>query len=165
MKNNWLRFAAATAIAGGMLLAAQEVGTQAAPPAAQQQQRRPGARLAQYLNLTPAQIEQAKAEFQSVRQSAQPLHQQMKQVRAAMLQAIRANDTAKIDQLSAQEANLKGQIEAMRHESAARLYSSLTPEQRAKADQLPSLFQGRRHRRMENRQNPGNESNNSNNNG
>jgi hypothetical protein len=33
MKNTWLRFAAAAAIAGGMLLSAQEVNSQPAPPA------------------------------------------------------------------------------------------------------------------------------------
>ena len=134
MKNTWLRFAAAAAIAGGMLLAAQE-------PAVQQ--HHPGARIAQYLNLTPAQEAQATAEFQAVRQSAQPIRGQLKQVRLAMSQAVRANDTAKIDQLSAQEANLKGQISALRHQAFARLYTTLTPEQKAKADQLPAhVFRG-----------------------
>ena len=137
MKNTWLRFAAAAAIAGGMLLAAQE-------PAVQQ--HRPGARIAQYLNLTPAQEAQATAEFQTVRQSAQPIRAQLKQVRLAMFQAVRANDSAKIDQLSAQEANLKGQISALRQQAFARLYTTLTPEQKAKADQLPAhLRQMRQH--------------------
>lgn len=154
MKNTWLRFAAAAAIAGGMLLAAQEVGSQPAPPAPQQ--HRPSARIASYLNLTPAQESQARAEFQAVRQSAQPMRQQLKQVRLAMFQAVLANDTAKIDQLSAQEANLKGQISATRHEAFARIYSTLTPEQRAKADQLPAHFRQLRRRGMESQRNPSN---------
>lgn len=136
MKKTWLRFAAAAAIAGGMLLAAQEVGSQPAPPAV---------RLARYLNLTPAQASQAKAEFQAVRQSAQPIREQLKQVHLAMFQAVRVNDTAKIDQLSAQAAGLKGQISALRHQAFARIYSTLTPEQRAKADQLPAHLRQMRH--------------------
>ncbi len=155
MKSNWLRFTAAAAIAGGLVLAAQEVPGQPAPPAAQQPQQRHGARLARYLNLTPAQQALARAQFQAVRQSAQPIRQQLRQVRTGMFQAIRANDTAAIDQLSAQEANLKGQISAMRHEAFAKLYSSLSPEQRAKADQLPAhMRQMRQH--MANPQNPNN---------
>ena len=151
MKNTWLRFAAAAAVAGGLLLAAQEVSSQPAQPAVQQ--HRPGARLARYLNLTPAQVAQAKAEFQAVRQSAQPIRQQLKQVRTAMFQAIQANDTAKIDQLSAQEANLKGQISAMRHEAEAKIYGTLTPEQRAKADQLPAHLRQMRQHRIASQQN------------
>ena len=145
MKNTWLRFAAVAAIAGGMLLSAQEVGSQPEQPAVQPQRRHHGgARIPQYLNLTPAQEAQATAEFQAARQSAQPIRAQLKQVRLAMSQAVRANDTAKIDQLSTQEANLKGQILALRHQAFARLYTTLTPEQKAKADQLPA--QMRQHR-------------------
>lgn len=138
-----------------MLLAAQEVGTQQASPAAVRQHNR-GAKLASYLNLSPAQAEQAKAQLQAARQNAKPIRQQLHQVRAAMFDAVRANDTAKIDQLSAQEASLKGQISAMRNEAFARLYSSLTPEQKAKADQLPARFQQMRQQRMQNRQNGNN---------
>lgn len=154
MKNNWLRFAAATAIAGGMILGAQEMSNPPAPPAAQQHQR--GARMARYLNLTPAQQAQAKAEFQAVRQSTMPIRQQLKQIHAGLFQAVRANDTARIDQLSAQAANLKGQISAMRNEARAKLYTMLTPEQRAKADQLPAHLRQMRQRRMQNQQNPNN---------
>ena len=155
MKNTWLRFLAAAVIAGGMLLAAQEVSSPPAQPAQAAVERpRPGARVARYLNLTPAQVAQAKAEFQAVRQSAQPIRQQLRQVRLAMFQAIQANDTAKIDQLSAQAAGLKGQISAMRHEAFAKIYSTLTPEQRAKADQLPAHFRQMRQRWIARHQNP-----------
>jgi Spy/CpxP family protein refolding chaperone len=40
----------------------------------------------------------------------------------------------------------------MRHEGFAKLYSTLTPEQRAKADQLPARFRQMRQRRMESHQ-------------
>lgn len=146
MQKTWLRFTAVAAIAGGMLLvAAQEVPNDAPAQTAPRQQR--GARLAQYLNLSPAQQSQLQADFQAVRQSAQPIRQQLKQIRTDMSQAIRANDTGKIDQLSAQQANLKGQLSAMRNETMAKLYNNLTPEQKAKADQLPGHFRQMRQRR------------------
>ena len=156
MKNTWLRFAAAAAVAGGMLLAAQEVSSQPAQPAVQQHRQRPGARIARYLNLTPAQEARAKAEFQSARQSAQPIRQQLKQVRLAMFQAVRANDTAGIERLSAQQAGLNGRILGMREEAFARIYSTLTPDQRAKADQIPAHFRQMRQRRFDSHQNPSN---------
>ncbi|MGD0364217.1 MAG: Spy/CpxP family protein refolding chaperone [Bryobacteraceae bacterium] len=157
MKNTWLRFAATAAMAGGMVLAAQEVdsNSQPAPPPAVQQHR-PGARMAQYLNLSPAQVAQARGTLQAARQSAQPMRQQLKQLHAGMFQAIRANDTAAIGRLSAQEANLKGRISAMRHEAFARIYSNLTPDQRAKADQLPAHFRQMRQHWMANHQRPSN---------
>jgi Spy/CpxP family protein refolding chaperone len=155
MKNNWLRFALTAAMAGGMLCAAQEVGSQPAQPPAVQHHHR-GARMARYLNLTPAQTAQAKGEFQAARQSTQLIRAQLKQVRLGMFQAIRANDTAKIDQLSAQEAGLKGQISAARHEAFAKMYSTLTPEQRAKADQFPAHIRQMRQQRMQSHPNPSN---------
>lgn len=155
MKNTWLRFAATAAVAGGMLLAAQEPGNQA-PPAAVQQPHRPGGRIARYLNLTPDQQAQARAEFQAVRQTAQPIRAQLKQLRQEMFQAIEANDKAGIDRLSAQEATLKGQLSALRLEAAARVYQTLTPEQRARVDQMPALFRQMRQRRMQNQPNPNN---------
>jgi len=91
-----------------------------------------------------------------VRQSAQPIRQQLKQVRMGLFQAVRANDAARIDQLSAQEANLKGQISAMHNEARAKIYSTLSPEQRAKADQIPARLRQMRQRRMESHQNPNN---------
>lgn len=157
MKNTFLRFAATAAIAGGMVLAAQEMGTQQqpAPPAAQRLHNR-RARLAQYLGLSPAQIAQAKSQLQGARQASQPLRQQLQQTRAAMFDAIRANDPVKIEQISAQEGNLRGQMKAIHNEALARIYASLTPEQRAKADQIPSHIQQMRQRRMQNRQNANN---------
>ena len=159
MKNTWLRITAVAAMAGGMLLAvAQQTPNQPAQPATQQHQRahRRAERIAQYLNLTPAQMEQAKAELKAAHQSAQPVREQLKQVRQGMFDAVRANDTAKIDQLSNQEASLKGQMAAMRNEAFAKIYASLTPEQKAKADQLPAFLKQMHQRRMENRQNRSN---------
>jgi Spy/CpxP family protein refolding chaperone len=156
MKKKWLRFVAVPALAGGMLMAAvPETSTQPNTAVQQRWQKRREA-IAKYLNLTEAQKEQAKAELQAARTTARPMRQQLRQVRQEMFQAIRANDTAKIQQLSAQEGNLKGQLTAVRDEAFAKIYSNLTPEQRAKADQLPAHFRQMRQRRMENHQTPNN---------
>jgi len=155
MKKKLFQLTAAAVLAGGTFLAlAQEVPSQPAQPAPAHQRR--AARIAQYLGLTPDQQTQIRSQFQAMRQSMQPVRQQLKQVRANMFQAIRANDTASIQQLSAQEATLKSQLIAARSETMAKVYSTLTPAQQAKADQLPAHIQQMRQRRMQNRQNPNN---------
>jgi Spy/CpxP family protein refolding chaperone len=138
-----------------MLLVSAQDPNQAAPPANATHQRfhKRAARLAKYLNLTPAQAAQAKAGFQAARQSGQPIREQLKQLRAGIQQAIKAGDTARIDQLSAQQGSLKGQLLAIRHESFAKFYATLSPEQQAKADQLPAHMRQMRQQRMANHQN------------
>jgi len=157
MKKTLLRFATVALAAGGLCLGlAQEAPSQ--PPQAPPAFQRLHARLAEYLNLTPDQESQFQATMQNLRASAQPVRQQLKQLRAQMFQAIQANNTAQIDQISAQEGNLRGQLAAMRNEAFAKIYSSLTPDQKAKADQLPAMLQQMRQRRMQHRmsQNPNN---------
>jgi Spy/CpxP family protein refolding chaperone len=159
MKNTWLRFLAVPAIAGGMLLAAgPEVSTPpnaAAQQGAQRRQQR-GDRIARFLNLTETQKAQFTAEMQATRASARPIRRDLRQVRQQMFQAVRANDTGAIHQLSAKEGALEGRLLAVRHDAFARLYSQLTPEQRAKADQLPAHMREMRQRRMENHPVPNN---------
>jgi Spy/CpxP family protein refolding chaperone len=92
-------------------------------------------RIAQALNLTDAQKQQAQAIIQQARQTVQPLGQQSKQNRQALLAAIKAgNSDVEIHQLALTQGNLAGQLVAARTEALAKLYSMLTPEQRAKAD-------------------------------
>jgi hypothetical protein len=117
MKNTWLRFAAAAAIAGGMLLSAQEVGSQPAPPAVQQQQRHMAARAWPLPESDPGAGGPGQGGVSGgppIRATHPPA---VETGSLGMFQAVRANDTAKIDQLSAQEANLKGQISALRHQA------------------------------------------------
>jgi len=159
MKKTWLRFLAVPAIAGGMLLAAgPEVSTQPNPAAQQRAERRQqrGDRIARFLNLTDAQKAQFRSELQATRASARPIHQDLRQVRQQLFQATRANDTGAIRQLSAKEGALEGRVLAMRHDAFAKIYSQLTPEQRAKADQLPAHMRAMRQHRMENHPAPSN---------
>ena len=102
------------------------------------------ARIAQQLNLTDTQKQQAKTIFQQARQTAQPVREQLKQNRQALAEAAKAgNGEAAIQQLSARQGNLLGQMVAVRTEAFAKFYATLTPEQRTKADQLRQQFQQR----------------------
>jgi len=152
MKNNWLRFLAVPAIAGGMLLAAvPEVSTQPNPAA---QQR--GDRIARFLNLNEAQKAEFASQMQATHASARPIHRELRQVRQQLFQATRANDTAAIRRLSAKQGALEGRLSAMRHDAFAKIYTQLTPEQRAKADQLPAHMREMRQPRMQNHPAPSN---------
>jgi Spy/CpxP family protein refolding chaperone len=96
------------------------------------------------LNLTDSQKQQAKTIFQQAKQNSQSLRQQLKQNREAMAAAVKANDVAQIHSLAAQHGNLQGQMLGIRSEAMAKFYTTLTPEQKAKADQM----QQRRKQRM-----------------
>ena len=91
-------------------------------------------RIAQALNLSDAQKQQAQAIIQQTRQTVQPLRQQAKQNRQALMAAIQAGKgDVEIHQLALTQGNLAGQLVAARMEALAKFYNTLTPEQRAKA--------------------------------
>jgi Spy/CpxP family protein refolding chaperone len=104
------------------------------------------------LNLTDAQKTQAKSIFQGARQSAEPVRQQLMETRKSLRAAIKANDTAQIQQLSATEGNEIGQLTAIRGSAFAKVYQTLTPEQKQKAD---ALEQARHARHQGQRTKPG----------
>jgi Spy/CpxP family protein refolding chaperone len=95
------------------------------------------------LNLTPAQQEHAKGIFRQARVNAQPYRTELRQNREQLAAAIKANDTAKIDQLSMQRGRIEGHLAAIHSGAMAKFYSTLTPAQKVKADQI--------HQRMEQR--------------
>ena len=144
MKRQLIKFAAVTTLASGMMFAqapSPSPNTQARPHNFIRQHM---ARIAQQLNLTDTQKQQAKTIFQQARQTAQPVREQLKQNRQALAEAAKAgNGEAAIQQLSARQGNLLGQMVAVRTEAFAKFYATLTPEQRTKADQLRQQFQQR----------------------
>jgi len=110
-------------------------------------------RIAQALNLTDAQKQQAQAIIQQTRQTVQPLRQQSKENRQALMAAVKAGKgDVEIHQLALTQGNLAGQLVAARAEALAKFYSTLTPEQRAKADlmgqQLRRMFKQRLQQRL-----------------
>ena len=107
------------------------------------------AKMTALLSLTPAQQTQVTAILTNAVQSRAGDRGSMKQVRAQMRTAIEANDTATIQQASNQIGNIAAQNAAARAKTAAAIYQILTPDQKAKAQQLADLFgngaRGHRH--------------------
>lgn len=106
------------------------------------------AKMTALLSLTPAQQTQVTSILTNAAQSRAGDRGSIKQVRAQMRTAIQANDTASIEQASNQIGNLAAQTAAARAKTAAAIYQILTPDQKAKAQQLADLFGngGRGHR-------------------
>lgn len=107
------------------------------------------AKMTALLSLTPAQQTQVTAILTNAAQSRAGDRGSMKQVRAQMRTAIEANDSATIEQASNQIGNIAAQNAAARAKTAAAIYQILTPDQKAKAQQLADLFgngaRGHRH--------------------
>jgi len=95
-----------------------------------------GAFLSSYLNLTPAQQAQEKSIFQTARQSAQPVRQQLRQTRQSLRAAVEANNPAQIQQLAKTEGSQVGQLAAIRGAAMAKVYQILTPDQLQKLQAL-----------------------------
>lgn len=123
-----LMLLATTALAAGMVFA-QAVNHPNRRAMARQ-------RMEQALNLTDAQRAQAKTIFQSARQEAKPWVAQLKQDRAALKAAVKSDNLQQIDKLATARGQVMGKLMAARSEAMAKFYQILTPEQRAKADQM-----------------------------
>jgi len=136
MKRNILFLAGAAIVATGMIYAQATPGTTAPGPQRHPFMARRAARVANELGLTDAQKDQAKALFAQARQSAQPLRAQLRENRQALAAAVKAGNEADIQRLSQTSGTLQGQLTAIRTEAMSKFYASLTPEQKAKADQL-----------------------------
>jgi periplasmic protein CpxP/Spy len=156
MKRQFIRFATAAALAAGLALAqtpAPQAG-QARPPAEMRAAVRH--RMMQNLNLTDAQKQQAKAIFQQAKADSQPIRDQLKQNREAFSSAVKGNNVSQIQSLSAQQGNLRGHLTAIHGEAMAKFYNLLTPDQRAKADQMQQRIRQRIEQRFQQRRNGNN---------
>ncbi len=153
MKRQLIKFAAVSALAAGMVFAQApstnpQPGSNAVRQGRRAFKRHHMQRIAEQLNLTDAQKEQAKTIFQQARESARPVREQLKQNREELAAAVKAGKAdTDIQALSNTQGQLLGQMVAIRTEAAAQFYKILTPEQRAKADQLHQQFK----ERMQNR--------------
>ncbi len=98
-------------------------------------------RLVQLLNLSADQKAQAKTIFQSARANTQPLAAQMKDARAALASAVKANaPDAEIDRLSANAGSVASQLTAARTKTFAKFYTILTPDQKDKFNTVMDRF-------------------------
>lgn len=138
MKDSLIRLAGVGALACGLMFAqGGGSGGKGAPMA------RRGhfvQRMVTYLNLTPDQQTQAKQIMADARQQSMPLRQQMKQNREALSTAIKSGNDAQIDQITKAEAPVMAQLAAIRAHAFEKIYATLTPEQKTKADNMRQWF-------------------------
>jgi Spy/CpxP family protein refolding chaperone len=158
MKHQLIKFVATGALAAGMAFAQSAPATPA--PNGQSSAVQKGrhnfarnhwAKISQELNLTDAQKAQAKTIFGQARETAKPVREELKANREALRAAVKADRRSEIAKLSTERGNLMGKMLAVRTEAAAKFYQVLTPEQRAKADQLHQQFRQRTHERFNQR--------------
>ena len=153
MKKNSIRMAVVGALAAGAMFA-QSNSTQPAPGAEQHREWKHGnfaqrrahraERMANYLNLTPEQRAQAKAVMATAREQAKPLREQLKVDRAALKNAIKTGNDAEINRITKAEAPVIAQLSAIRAHAFEKVYASLTPEQKTKADNMRQMFMSHR---------------------
>jgi Spy/CpxP family protein refolding chaperone len=146
MKRTFVKLAAVAALATGFVFAQTPSPSPSPNPQTGSHQlvRRHRARFAQALNLTDAQKAQAKTIFQQARETAKPIREQLKQNRQALAAVVKAGgNEAELQKLATVQGKLRSQMVVIRSEAAAKFYASLTPEQKAKADQMQQRFHAR----------------------
>ena len=149
MKRNWMKFALAAALATGLTVAQ----TATPQPDQQQTQKRRGPRggmlerMATHLNLTDAQREQAKTAFEAAREQSKPVMEQLRTTRQELADAVKSGKTeVEIDMIAKRQGELMGQLAGIQSKAMSKVYATLTPEQREKANELRERFRGMPHR-------------------
>jgi Spy/CpxP family protein refolding chaperone len=99
--------------------------------------------VASALNLTEPQKASAKQLFEQTHAQAQPLMEQMKQNRTEMEAAVKANNSGQIASVAARRGQLAGQLAELHGKALAGFYAQLTPEQKAKADEMKDHLHAR----------------------
>jgi len=94
------------------------------------------ARLTKRLGLTSDQQNQVKAIFKESREQAKALAPKLREERMALREAVKSDSVQKIDQITQQNAQLNAQREAIHAKAMAKVYGILTPDQKAKFDQM-----------------------------
>ena len=92
------------------------------------------------LGMTPTQKDETQTAFEQARQKAMPIEQELRTTRQSLESAIRSDDTAQIQRLATVEGQEIGQLAAIRSTAVAKVYKTLTPDQRTKADALQRLL-------------------------
>jgi Spy/CpxP family protein refolding chaperone len=132
MKRHLIGIATVVALAAGLAF-----GQAAATPA---KTAKLGARLRQRmlknLNLTADQKAQAKEIMQTAKTAVQPIRQQLQAGRKELATAVKNGDATQIQALSEKQGALQGQALAVRSGAMAKFYAILTPDQKAKAEQM-----------------------------
>ncbi len=99
--------------------------------------------------MTPAQKDQARTAIDEARRSAMPIRQELMNTSRDLKAAVRSDNEAEIQRLSTTEGQEIGQLPAIRSSAAAKVYNTLRPDQRTKADALQQLLTQGMQQRME----------------
>ncbi|HYO82711.1 MAG TPA: Spy/CpxP family protein refolding chaperone [Bryobacteraceae bacterium] len=125
-------------VAAAVLAIGLTIGATAAPKGNGRMMHRIGAEL----NLTDAQKQHARDLFRQGRQELEPVTTELRRNREELAAAVKANNTAAIQQLTERQGQLKAKVSAVMARNMATFYAQLTPEQRTKADQLWAKHKG-----------------------
>jgi Spy/CpxP family protein refolding chaperone len=148
MRYPFLKYAAVATVAIGIVFAQAPTGNLRSGASTEQGwrgfMRWDLEHIAQALNLTDSQKEQARTMFEQARQSAEPVLQELKQNHEALTAAAKAGKSEiDIQNLANERGRLLGKLVAIRTVASAKFYQMLTPEQRVKADQMHEQFRQR----------------------
>lgn len=159
MRHSFLKYAVLTTVTTGIAFAQAPAGdaermtpnVQEAPETQEGNRSvtAPLERMAQALNLTPSQKEQARMIFDHARQSAQPILGDLRQNRKALMAAAKGTASdSDIQRLADDHGRLLGQLTGIRTQASAKFYQLLTPEQRTQADQMHEQVRQKMRSRM-----------------
>ena len=141
---NWnkqiITFAVAAVLSTGAAFSAQEQGQRGGRGDAQV--ARKAGRLANALNLTDAQKEQAKAIHQRHREANSGVRAQLKDLSTQIRAARQANNTAEAQRLAALREPLLAQAHQARQAQMAEFKALLTPEQQTKLEEMSKSHRG-----------------------
>lgn len=148
LTKRWMTLTAVGALATGLLLAQPAMGRRAWRNA--DSNAAPGERahrglvfIAGYLDLTADQKTQLRTIVKDARTEAQAFAPQRKDLREAIREAVKNNtgDNA-IQILATRQGDLHSQLAAIRIKAMVKFYKILTPEQKAKAEDLHGQLEG-----------------------
>ena len=101
--------------------------------------------LSKQLNLTPDQQAQARRIFADTRKSSEALMPKIREEHEALNAAVKTGNDHEIDRILQQNSQLNSDFEAMHVKAMAKVYQTLTSDQKAKFDQLGSRWVGAGH--------------------
>ena len=138
--NNFSKLLASAALSAALVLAQPpgEHGRPGGPPPDPQTRIQNRVNfLATLLSLTDDQKAQATTIFTNAYTAAQSASSSVQTARQSLSDAVKKNDTATIDQVSATIGSAEGQITAINAKADAAFYAILTPDQKTKYDAMP----------------------------
>jgi Spy/CpxP family protein refolding chaperone len=112
-------------------------------PTEDQMSQRFEQRLAQHLGLSAEQVNKVHTTLADSRVQSNGLHERMGALNTSLQTAIKAGDEGQIDKLSQDIANLHQQQAAIHAKTIARVYSTLTPDQKTKIGDHLEMLSGR----------------------